>query len=549
VAFATAATNLDPADTDSVGDIYAKDLVTGALTLVSTNASGTKGNDDGRMPTISADGTVVAFVSYATNLDPTVTDPSPDIGHHVYVKNLATGSFLLATGAPANQPSLSADGMELAVVTDTGLTVDDASHVPEVYLINLVTGEANLVSGGMTGASGSIYGLWPALAANGSSIAFQTVRTDSPPLGYLGDYAEDIDVVPATGSGPTGTVAPLAGPACSSTTPCYVTLLFGRTQWTKSTYNNTNGTCTPDTNALTLAQIATNMKAIRSDAFGVGNVVIAYTANNGLTCAGSLAALALKHPDYKLHPGWADTSPGSNDSLSYLSTSEGWHFVSAGRDYAPMADMNGDLNPRHQLSPSYATIQSCDTVTTFANHGYTRVWGLFAYPGNVWDVTYPSTEGGGTVQGRIVSTCFSYGRKYGGGVNNRSALTAPYFQSTLSLKGGAKYDSSKPYGATYMIPSVIVQKLQNLGGDQWFTLQAYKLVTGYEAGDHDCTSTDPTQHYTDQGQTGSEDYCWVDYQAILKAIPSAATFADPAMVACRWGRGDPNNPTTGCNGI
>jgi Tol biopolymer transport system component len=87
VAFASWARNLDPSDTDARTDIYVKDLETGELTLVSTNASGIKGDDDSDYPMLAADGRSVVFESIADNLDPSDTDTLTDI----YVKDLNPG--------------------------------------------------------------------------------------------------------------------------------------------------------------------------------------------------------------------------------------------------------------------------------------------------------------------------------------------------------------------------------------------------------------------------------------------------------------------------
>jgi Tol biopolymer transport system component len=76
VAFLSTATTLDPSDTDGLRDVYVKDLGTGDMTLASTSDTGVKGNSINHGPTLSADGTKVTFFSQATNLDPTDT-PTP----------------------------------------------------------------------------------------------------------------------------------------------------------------------------------------------------------------------------------------------------------------------------------------------------------------------------------------------------------------------------------------------------------------------------------------------------------------------------------------
>jgi Tol biopolymer transport system component len=119
VAFQTNAENLDPRDTED-WDIYVKDLLSGALILASISEAGVKGNADSERPALSDDGTKVAFETSATNLDPRDTDGDLD----VYVKDLVTGRLTLAsagtgsTGEKGNNksydPSISGDGTRVA---------------------------------------------------------------------------------------------------------------------------------------------------------------------------------------------------------------------------------------------------------------------------------------------------------------------------------------------------------------------------------------------------------------------------------------------------
>ena len=160
VAFAVTATNLDPSDTDSMDDVYAKDLLTGALVLASTSDEGTKGNGSSTAPTLSGDGTRVAFVSTSTNLDPADLDTLPD----VYVKNLVTGDITLAStsdagnkgNADSSSPFLSADGTAVAFDSRaTNLGPADGNGLSDVYVKNLVTGDITLASTSDSGAQGN----------------------------------------------------------------------------------------------------------------------------------------------------------------------------------------------------------------------------------------------------------------------------------------------------------------------------------------------------------------------------------------------------------
>ncbi len=160
MAFTADSTNLDPADTDLLEDVYVKDLLTGGLVLASTTADGVKGNGDNSGLSLSADGTVLAFTSTSTNLDPADTDSLPD----VYVKNLSTGEVTVASTSDVGDkgnagslgPSLSADGTLMAFSSDaTNLDPADADGITDVYVKSLLTGEIALASTSDVGSKGN----------------------------------------------------------------------------------------------------------------------------------------------------------------------------------------------------------------------------------------------------------------------------------------------------------------------------------------------------------------------------------------------------------
>src|SRR3954447_8184949 len=95
VVFWSFASNLVDGDDNNSADVFVKDLTTGQLTLVSTAQDGTKGNASSMFPSLSADGTHVAFSSEASNLVEGDTNNQTD----VFVKNLATGTVTLASTA------------------------------------------------------------------------------------------------------------------------------------------------------------------------------------------------------------------------------------------------------------------------------------------------------------------------------------------------------------------------------------------------------------------------------------------------------------------
>lgn len=188
VAFISGATNLDPADTDSIGDVYVKDLSTGDITLVSASDTETKGNGESLFPTPSADGTRVAFSSLATNLDPADTDTVQD----VYVKDLSTGDIIVAstsdTGTKGNDDSgfffssLSAGGTRVAFRSRaTNLDPADTDALDDVYVKDLSTGDITLASTSATGTKGNDVSDNPDLSADGAKVAFASAATNFDP--------------------------------------------------------------------------------------------------------------------------------------------------------------------------------------------------------------------------------------------------------------------------------------------------------------------------------------------------------------------------------
>jgi Tol biopolymer transport system component len=196
VAFESYATNLDPDDTDTDVDIYVKDLTTGDITLASTSDYGVKGNAASYIPGISADGRAVAFYTDATNFD--VRDSS---GRDVYVKNLVSGDITLAStsdaGVKANDdnydPSLSGDGSKVAFFSfATNLDPEDTDFARDIYVKDLRTGDITLASTSDGGVKGTGQNYAPDLSPDGTKVAFYSTSNDIDPADT--DQFDDIYV-------------------------------------------------------------------------------------------------------------------------------------------------------------------------------------------------------------------------------------------------------------------------------------------------------------------------------------------------------------------
>jgi Tol biopolymer transport system component len=203
VAFWSHATNLDPADPDAVADIYVKNLITGDIALASTSSDGVKGNAASYGQRLSADGRVLAFHSDATNLDSADTDELDD----VYVKDLVTGELTLASttaegvkgDGESEEPTLSADGSIVAFYSEAAnLDSADTDELDDVYVKDLVTGELTLASTSDEGVKGDGGSAYPRLSADGSIVAFYSEAANLDPGDP--DTIEDVYVKDLRGS-------------------------------------------------------------------------------------------------------------------------------------------------------------------------------------------------------------------------------------------------------------------------------------------------------------------------------------------------------------
>ncbi|MBK8816169.1 MAG: PD40 domain-containing protein [Methylococcaceae bacterium] len=111
VAFTSEATNLVPEDTNAQGDVFVHDRVTKQTTRVSVDSNGIQGDDGSGLPSISADGRYIAFLSLSRNLvaPPVVGRSVP----HIFVHNQVTKkTTMVGKQDPRiySGPSISSDG-------------------------------------------------------------------------------------------------------------------------------------------------------------------------------------------------------------------------------------------------------------------------------------------------------------------------------------------------------------------------------------------------------------------------------------------------------
>ena len=292
-------------------------------------------------------------------------------------------------------------------------------------------------------------------------------------------------------------VALLPGVAAAEPAPGFVSVMFGRMQWT------TTKACAPVPNTVDLGQAKTALDARGIDATGI--VITNRLQETGISCFNG----------YTTHAGWDTIQDWHAD---------GWSFVSGGTH----KDMT-------TLSYAQQVAESCGSLSAFSTRGIDAS-GLFAYGGNRY-----TTE----IQTDPVSTCFEFGRRYGGGPNERATTTAPWFAKVHSVTGGKCNDAALPCymdqyvsNFRYHSPAQMVTNVQR-APDTWYAMQFYRFVQGsYRSADFtwDCTSSDWRAHFTSHDEL----YCYNDFLTVMDALETAmangVVVADPETVANAWGR-------------
>ncbi|HUQ02031.1 MAG TPA: Ig-like domain-containing protein [Kofleriaceae bacterium] len=172
-----------PSDDNGVRDVYVLDRVTGAFELVSVGEGGVQGNANAERPSISDDGRYVAFASAASNLVAGDTNGTVD----VFVRDRVSRTTIRASVGPggvqvsgtSRDPDLSADGSVVAFVsTAFQLVADDANATTDVFVRDLAAGVTSRVSVRTGGGEADLESVQPAISGDGRIVAFTSGATN-----------------------------------------------------------------------------------------------------------------------------------------------------------------------------------------------------------------------------------------------------------------------------------------------------------------------------------------------------------------------------------
>ena len=212
VAFASDADNLRGDDSDSIRNVYVRDMQLGQTLLVSRNdADAAASTDPSRDVSISADGSRVAFWSIE---DAGVSNmPGNAAKDDVLVRDLVAGTTTVASVAddegPASDhsssPTISADGTRVAFSTKAGNLGADVSDPSEpdarIVMRDLAAGTTQVVSIAPDGAPATSFS--NQIAPNGRRVAFLDGNAYAA---YVRDLDMGVTFAASRADGPDGAV-------------------------------------------------------------------------------------------------------------------------------------------------------------------------------------------------------------------------------------------------------------------------------------------------------------------------------------------------------
>jgi hypothetical protein len=201
VAFLSAGSGLVTNTVSSDFHLYRRDLQAGSTILLDsdTNNSGALLNTT-PIPSVSADGQLVAFESVDARLVP--RDPNRSLD--VFVRNIGSNSTELvsvrAAHLPSNSPnapntlslfSVNSDGRFIAFSTDSeNILPNDTNGCRDVVVRDLLLGTNLLVSASTNNLPANNFSTGPVISGDGRFVAFTSAATDLVP----GDSNKSLDV-------------------------------------------------------------------------------------------------------------------------------------------------------------------------------------------------------------------------------------------------------------------------------------------------------------------------------------------------------------------
>ncbi len=176
VAYSSFVADILPGDTNGKADVFVHDIQTGSIERASLGPDGTQPNADCTHPSITRDGRWVVFRSSATNLLPGVG------GTQIYAKDLETGVLQLVSATLSGQPAGSPSSSPVIASLGRYVAFESASwdmyawsappSVRMIYVRDLVEG-VTWPASASAGQPADNYSHRPSISADGRFTAFE----------------------------------------------------------------------------------------------------------------------------------------------------------------------------------------------------------------------------------------------------------------------------------------------------------------------------------------------------------------------------------------
>jgi hypothetical protein len=183
IAFESLASNLVAGDTNGTNDVFVHDVTTGVTERVSVDSNGREGNRESYFPSISDDGRFVAFGSYASNLVPGDKNRQSDVFVRDRANDTTERVSVDSSGVEGNLDSgagaISSDGRYVVFTSLASNLVANDTNGTDVFVHDRSIGITERVSVDSSGNQQDGVAInSPAISADGNVVVFASYADD-----------------------------------------------------------------------------------------------------------------------------------------------------------------------------------------------------------------------------------------------------------------------------------------------------------------------------------------------------------------------------------
>ena len=187
VAFHSAATNLVEGDTNKQQDVFVYDRLTKIMERISVDSNGQESDNYSHLPSISADGRFVAFMSLASNLVSNDFNNQLDVFVRDREKQTTTLVSVSTESISGNtksiNPVISSNGRYIAFESyANNLIEDDSNASPDIFIRDIVLEKTEIISLSTRGQQANHGSYYPTISADGRYVAFHSPARNLVPV-------------------------------------------------------------------------------------------------------------------------------------------------------------------------------------------------------------------------------------------------------------------------------------------------------------------------------------------------------------------------------